>query len=343
MPATTHSRLQAYNAADEVLKANLPGMIQAIFALMPRLVHALCMVQNTLLGHYYTALHDFCQQHGYLIPTPEWTQVQTEFDDAFGAAKRDTERLSTLQRGKAVKTEFYSRPDSLQTRTVSHRTNSAGSSGMLAPTRSNGRLPPPVPAPGAGGVTPPPPIDLSTRPRRRQQGAVDGGRQHVRAAVAAHVDGVVPHGGHGAVRLPLNAAHVGRRQRRRLAPLGLAADVALPGPGLELRRRRPGHPPRGAVVGGGADCRQDQAAAPAAADAAARAQGAQQDWVVAQYDFAGEGEGDLSFREGDRIRVVVRTASTNDWWEGECGGARGSFPANYCRPFDVRDMVLRNG
>jgi len=53
-------------------------------------------------------------------------------------------------------------------------------------------------------------------------------------------------------------------------------------------------------------------------------------WVTALYDFRGE-PGDLSFREGDRIRVVKRTGSEQDWWEGELRGARGAFPANYCK------------
>ena len=53
-------------------------------------------------------------------------------------------------------------------------------------------------------------------------------------------------------------------------------------------------------------------------------------WVTALYDFRGE-HGDLSFREGDRIRVVKRTDSEQDWWEGELRGARGAFPANYCK------------
>lgn len=57
----------------------------------------------------------------------------------------------------------------------------------------------------------------------------------------------------------------------------------------------------------------------------------QEVWVVALYEFAGQGEGDLVFREGDRIRVVKKTESTDDWWEGELRGVKGSFPANYCR------------
>ncbi|KAL2121850.1 hypothetical protein VTJ04DRAFT_2305 [Mycothermus thermophilus] len=48
--------------------------------------------------------------------------------------------------------------------------------------------------------------------------------------------------------------------------------------------------------------------------------------------------GDLSFRAGDRIRVLKRTATEQDWWVGEVeggsggGGGVGKFPANYCRP-----------
>lgn len=54
-------------------------------------------------------------------------------------------------------------------------------------------------------------------------------------------------------------------------------------------------------------------------------------FVTALYDFGGQGAGDLTFSEGDRIRVVKKTESTDDWWEGELGGRKGAFPANYCK------------
>ena len=53
-------------------------------------------------------------------------------------------------------------------------------------------------------------------------------------------------------------------------------------------------------------------------------------WVTALYDFSGQSEGDLVFKEGDRIKVVKKTDSTDDWWQGELRGVKGSFPANYC-------------
>jgi hypothetical protein len=54
-------------------------------------------------------------------------------------------------------------------------------------------------------------------------------------------------------------------------------------------------------------------------------------FVTALYDFNGQSEGDLTFREGDRIRVVKKTESTDDWWQGELKGMQGPFPANYCQ------------
>ncbi|KAL2884705.1 Protein hob1 [Ceratocystis lukuohia] len=57
-----------------------------------------------------------------------------------------------------------------------------------------------------------------------------------------------------------------------------------------------------------------------------------EEYVIAQFDFAGQGAGDLPFRQGDRIKIIKKTNTDQDWWEGEIGNARGSFPANYCKP-----------
>ena len=54
-------------------------------------------------------------------------------------------------------------------------------------------------------------------------------------------------------------------------------------------------------------------------------------YAMALYSFEGQNQGDLSFKEGDQIKVVKKTDSVDDWWEGELRGVRGSFPANYCK------------
>lgn len=54
-------------------------------------------------------------------------------------------------------------------------------------------------------------------------------------------------------------------------------------------------------------------------------------FAVALYEYQGQNKGDLSFKEGDQIKVLKKTESTEDWWEGELRGEKGSFPANYCK------------
>ncbi|KAJ1921136.1 hypothetical protein IWQ60_006827 [Tieghemiomyces parasiticus] len=54
-------------------------------------------------------------------------------------------------------------------------------------------------------------------------------------------------------------------------------------------------------------------------------------YAVAMFDFDGEQAGDLSFRKGDLVRVTKQTDNQNDWWDGECNGHNGSFPANYVK------------
>ncbi|KZO99677.1 BAR-domain-containing protein [Calocera viscosa TUFC12733] len=52
-------------------------------------------------------------------------------------------------------------------------------------------------------------------------------------------------------------------------------------------------------------------------------------FVTALYDFAAQAEGDLDFKVGDRIELVERTASSEDWWTGRVNGRTGVFPGNY--------------
>lgn len=58
---------------------------------------------------------------------------------------------------------------------------------------------------------------------------------------------------------------------------------------------------------------------------------AQVQYVVALYDYTAQAEGDLTFRAGDRIEVVERSGSTEDWWTGKLGVQQGVFPGNYVR------------
>jgi amphiphysin len=52
-------------------------------------------------------------------------------------------------------------------------------------------------------------------------------------------------------------------------------------------------------------------------------------YVVALYDFEAQADGDLSFSTGDRIEIVEKTASSEDWWTGKLNGVQGVFPGKY--------------
>jgi len=52
-------------------------------------------------------------------------------------------------------------------------------------------------------------------------------------------------------------------------------------------------------------------------------------YCEALYDFRGEMPCDLQFRKGQKITIVTRTDSRDDWWEGTVNGTTGIFPANY--------------
>lgn len=54
-------------------------------------------------------------------------------------------------------------------------------------------------------------------------------------------------------------------------------------------------------------------------------------FVIALYDYNAQADGDLTFAAGDRIEVVQRTASQDDWWTGVVHGVQGIFPGNYVR------------
>ncbi|KAH8101590.1 BAR-domain-containing protein [Cristinia sonorae] len=53
------------------------------------------------------------------------------------------------------------------------------------------------------------------------------------------------------------------------------------------------------------------------------------EYVVALYDFEAQADGDLDFKAGDRIEVVEKSDSTEDWWTGRLNGKQGVFPGNY--------------
>ena len=47
---------------------------------------------------------------------------------------------------------------------------------------------------------------------------------------------------------------------------------------------------------------------------------------VTENNYNIQADGDLGFNAGDRIEVVERTSSAEDWWTGKINGRQGVFP-----------------
>jgi amphiphysin len=52
-------------------------------------------------------------------------------------------------------------------------------------------------------------------------------------------------------------------------------------------------------------------------------------YCVALFDFEAQADGDLSFKVGDRIEIIERSESQDDWWTGRLNGQQGVFPGSY--------------
>jgi amphiphysin len=89
-------------------------------------------------------------------------------------------------------------------------------------------------------------------------------------------------------------------------------------------------PPYSAPPGGVAASGSIKKAPPPPPPIKTRASGAPpQQYCVALFDFTAQAEGDLSFKVGDRIEIVERSESQDDWWTGRLNGVQGVFPGSY--------------
>ncbi|GJN92551.1 hypothetical protein Rhopal_005581-T1 [Rhodotorula paludigena] len=102
-----------------------------------------------------------------------------------------------------------------------------------------------------------------------------------------------------------------------------SSSLSRPGPSSSAAAAPPAYSP---PVSGGAGA---AAAGKRAPPPPPGRPGVKADFVTALYDYEATAEGDLSFAAGDRIEIVKRTDSANDWWTGRVHGREGAFPGNY--------------
>ncbi|KAK2021387.1 SH3 domain-containing protein [Colletotrichum zoysiae] len=291
---------EEFEVADVHLRDALPPIIEAIFTLIPHLLASHVCIQNRLLGLYYTALHNYCEDHDFPSPPPPMENVVSTWSATCLPVQREVEAISCIAHGKnwrqpaRLGDDGQSRKSS--TYPVSPRNGFArtpsSTNESAAPTPRTMRIPSTTsanrPAFTSDSSPQQSPQSSSTSVSRSQLGLPTDFTTATALGQPQGASNVSP-------------AYVSSRAEYFGHQSGLPSDH-----GNVVAKKKPPPPPP------------------------AKRLKALEEYVVAQYDFSG-GDGDLSFREGDRIRIIKKTETDQDWWMGELGGVKGSFPANYCK------------
>ena len=337
------------------MRKALPPVTAALAQLIPDFLTTYVMIQHELLANSYTVLYHFCSEHGFgSAPTPIGN-ILADFEASFTPVRKEMEgSFKILQQGKTVHQPMSAtakeRTPSFSSEAGSMRRasgQSATTKPMISPPayQRNGShsLAPPAPnlssKPRIGSPSPPYPVDAGppadTRGRIPSINKIPspapspGPPEHAAAgysrkpswststdrvslsSAAPTTPGQQASGWYSKTpRQPspmeenpwANAPSQRQQSFGRVPSNGSGSitpgGIALPG----IAKKKPPPPPPKKKLG---------------------------EYVTALYDFEGEAADELSFREGDKIRVVEKTESVEDWWLGELRGMRGSFPANY--------------
>lgn len=300
---------EAYNAADEGLKRYLPPLLNAVWSLQPYILAAQIQIQNSLLAHYYTMLHNYCTDENFPSPSPPMDEVLRLWEEAFKPIQKEFEMHPMIAHGKALR-KSLSHDDKNPPYTNGARRPSGQA--IRVPSMSPGRtLPPASPA---------------TMPSETNGHTIIRPKMGSETSSSSLLSPITPLESTvaSAASTPLHSLATGHapagprmdyfsRDRQPSGPshnsMASPSTVSVASPyssatsTITIKRKPPPPPPR--------------------------TPSEQFQFVVALYDFGGQGDGDLAFKEGDKIRVVKKTESTDDWWQGELKGVKGMFPANY--------------
>lgn len=287
--------------------------MQASFSLIPPLLSVHVLIQNRLLGLYYTVLHGYCEENGFPSPAPPMDDVIAQWASDFQAGKRDVESISIIARGRGIR-------EPLNLSGEDHSGNRLPApppvegrrpSSSLIPGYNSGRSRAPSPGSTRSATSPIPSPQPSPKigPRPDMKSPNYGGHLRPTDFTTASDLGKSPDNTSPSQLRRTSATDYFSSRNPPSPASTIASSYSQSSNGIAAKKKKPPPPPPKRIPSGKPD-----------------------EFVIAQYDFVGQGAGDLSFREGDRIKIVKKTQTDQDWWTGEVNGTRGSFPANYCKP-----------
>ncbi|KAL9582295.1 MAG: hypothetical protein Q9203_005554 [Teloschistes exilis] len=95
---------EEYNAADDHLRSRLPPLITAAFSLLPNLLAAQIMTQNSLLAQCYTVLHEYCGEARFPSPPPPMNEIISCWDQDFRPIQKEVETgIACIANGKVIR------------------------------------------------------------------------------------------------------------------------------------------------------------------------------------------------------------------------------------------------
>ncbi|GAB7348738.1 hypothetical protein MBLNU459_g7473t1 [Dothideomycetes sp. NU459] len=310
-----------YQAADENIKRVLPPLVNAVLSLIPFLLATQIELQYTLVAQLYTTLHSYCQQHGLPSPAPPMDSVVSAFEAEFSPLRHEVESgINMIAKGKAVNQPMtvvdkkQGSVTGLGLRNAFAQRRASSQSSVSKPIGSSQAMNDSAVVEGEAEEEEAPPMK-PPRPGSNTLSPTGKGRIPTGRAVV---------GMPSPIGSP-NANGGSAASTPYLTPVGSSygASRASPGADYFTHERKPSTSSVGSSI---AAKKKPPPPIPAK-----RLPSVQSQFVTALYAFVGQNDGDLSFDEGDRIKVLKKTDSTDDWWEGEIRGVAGSFPANYVK------------
>lgn len=311
--------------ADSHLRETLPPLVTATFNLIPPLIAGVVMIQNRLLGLYYTTLHNYCQDYNFPSPPPPMESVVSAWSSDYEPVKREVESITCIATGKAVR-QPMKLPDEPNSEDTDDRKPSNAStassmvengfrrstSGLISNGNGNGNSGPPPPGPRPNRIPSSTSIASSVASNGlKSRPSFGGNLAPTDFTTASRL-------GQGQMLTPTPAIspgsthprpdYFGRPSTASTTASSASFNTAASALSIGAKKKPPPPPPK-----------KISSNRPA-------------EYVVARYPFSSQNAGDLSFREGDRIKIVKKTGTDQDWWVGELDGVKGSFPANYCGP-----------
>lgn len=236
-------------------------------------------------------LHNYCSDENFPNPSPPMDEVIRTWDDNFKSIQREAESISILASGKVVRMPMKLEDSNGGLNGFSRRPSGQSSLSRVPSTSPARALPPPSPG-------------LDSKQKIASHPSPSASLMLTSSADTT-LTSPSPHDYHTPLAFcPATPRPDYFTRDRQYSNPSAASSLSNLSATIAGKKKPPPPPPR---------ISSNQAL-----------------FVTALYDFGGQGDGDLAFREGDRIKVIKKSESTDDWWQGELRGVRGSFPANYC-------------